>query len=332
MSSSEQLRKEYISRINRVIDYIDKHLDEELTLRKLASVANFSEFHFHRVFASIVKEPLNQFIRRIRLERSADILINHPNKSILEVAFDTGFGGASQFSREFRKYFNTSPSDWRNSYCCNNDITDDKISKISQFKSKNSKINAFETDYFCNVINDDFSKNIWSITMSVENGLKAKVEVKELPEMTVAYIRHIGPYAGNGELFGRLFGKLMNWAGPRGLIRFPETKMMSVYHDNPDITDEEKLRLSVCLTVPPDTMVDGEIGKMLIEKGKYAVAYFEITADQYGAAWDAVFAGWLPQSGYQCSEGVCFENYLNDPQSHPEKKHFVEICVPVKPL
>jgi AraC family transcriptional regulator len=45
-----------------------------------------------------------------------------------------------------------------------------------------------------------------------------------------------------------------------------------------------------------------------------------------------VFRGWLPDSGYQPTDGVCYEQYLNDPAQHPEHLCIVNICVPVKPL
>jgi AraC family transcriptional regulator len=69
------------------------------------------------------------------------------------------------------------------------------------------------------------------------SGIQTNVEVKDVPEMYVAYVRYIGPYAGNQELFGSLFNKLCTWAGPRGLLNFPETKMLTIYRDNPEITD-----------------------------------------------------------------------------------------------
>ena len=78
--------------------------------------------------------------------------------------------------------------------------------------------------------------------------------------------------------------------------------------------------------------MEGEIGKAKIPAGKYAVAHFEITPDQYQDAWNAVYGGWLPESGYQPEDGPCYELYLNDPKEHPEGKHIVDICVPVKPL
>ena len=162
--------------------------------------------------------------------------------------------------------------------------------------------------------------------------ITADVEVKELSDMEVAYVRYVGPYAGNSELFEGLFKKLMSWAAPRGLLRFPETQIMSVYHDDPNITDEAKLRTSVCITVPAEIKAEGEIGRMKIDGGKYAVAHFELANNEYQDAWNAVYGGWLPESGYQPTDGPPLEIYLNDPQQHPEGKCIVDICIPVKPL
>ena len=162
--------------------------------------------------------------------------------------------------------------------------------------------------------------------------IEAEVMVRQLKPMHVAYIRHVGAYKGDEALYERLIGKIMKWAGPRGLIRFPESKLLYVYHDNPEITDEEKLRISVCLTVPEDTEVGGEIGEMTIPGGQYAVGHFEISGDQFQDAWNMIFGSWLPESGYQPDDGPAFEMCLNNPDDHPEHKHIVEIHVPVKPL
>ena len=161
---------------------------------------------------------------------------------------------------------------------------------------------------------------------------QVKIEVKDMPDFQVAYVRHIGPYQGDSTLFQGLFEKLMKWAGPRGLLHFPETTMMCVYHDDPNITQEDKQRVSVCITVPEDTAVEGEVGKMVVPGGKFAVARFEIAADEYGEAWDMVMGGWLPESGYQPDDRLCYEIYQNDPKTHPENLHIVDICLPVQPL
>ena len=320
--NSSNYRQEYISRINRVIDYINLNLKEELTLDRLADVANFSRFHFHRIFTSMVGETLNTYIKRIRVEKAAALLVGNPKKSITEIALDCGFTSSSALAKAFREAFNISASAWRQEY-----------GKIRPMDSNNRKTDSntaqeFNTSLYYTDIESQTMK--WRVNMKEK--MKVNVEAREVPDKTVAYVRHVGPYAGDNQLFGSLFGRLMMWAGPRGLIRFPETQMLTVYHDDPNITDEQKLRISVCLTVPEDTPVDGEIGKMKIEGGQYAVGHFEIAASEYGEAWNALLAGWLPDSGFQCDDRLCYELYLNKPEEHPEKKHLVDIYVPVKPL
>lgn len=91
-------------------------------------------------------------------------------------------------------------------------------------------------------------------------------------------------------------------------------------------------RVDVCITVPEDVSVDGEIGKTTVPGGRYAVGHFELLPTEYEDAWTAIMGGWLPESGYQCDDRPCFESYLNDPKQHPEGKCIVDIHVPVKPL
>jgi len=157
---------------------------------------------------------------------------------------------------------------------------------------------------------------------------KFKVEVKEAPALTVAYVRHIGPFQG----IGQAFEKLMRWAGPRGLLRFPETKVLGVYHDSPEITETDKLRSDAGITVPPQTVVEGEIGKMTVPGGLFAVAYAEVAPHEFGEAWNVLMRDWLPESGYQPDDRMCYELYLNDPQNHPEGKFIIEIHEPIRPL
>src|SRR5437763_1337219 len=106
-------RREYERRVNRVMDYVQAHLAEELTLDKLAGVAAFSPFHFHRVFAAITGETLSDFIRRVRLERAASALGLLHDTSVLEIALRYGFSSAATFARAFRMHFGMSATQWR---------------------------------------------------------------------------------------------------------------------------------------------------------------------------------------------------------------------------
>ncbi len=314
-------RKEYLARINNVIDYIDNNISSKFTLEELSSVANFSKFHFHRIFNGIMGETLNNYILRIRLEKAATILICNPNVPITDICFNCGFSSSSVFARTFKDKFKLSASEWRLNHLS-------KFSNISQSNSNISEVSKKLDKYFGDIL---FNTNGDAKMKEVIE--PTNIEVKEMEEFTVAYIRYIGPYKGDSELFSNLFTRIFNWAGPKGLCQFPKTKVLSVYHDNPDITDEEKLRLSICISVPESTEVDSEIGKMNIAGGKYAVASYVLSdSAEYQKAWNYIYSNWLPTSGYQPDDKPCFELYLNNPEEHPEHKHIVDIHVPVKSL
>ncbi len=308
--------REYVARINRVIDHIQSHLGDDLSLDVLAKVACFSPHHFHRVFRVFTNEPLGQFVRRVRLERAASLLVWAPDRPITEVALDVGFSSPAAFARAFRERFGMSASEWR----------EREQSKDGKAMRERGNAPSHIEMYF----EPGAWAPKWRLTMTT--GTKdVNVEVKSLPERTVAYLRHTGPYQGNTELFARLFGQLAQWAGPRGLLG-PNAQFMSLYHEDPAVTDSDKLRVTVACVVPDDTETDGEIGRMKVAGGEYAVGRFEIDPAEYGEAWDAMYGQWLPKSGYQPDDRPALELYLNDPQTHPEKKHIVEICIPVKPL
>jgi len=314
------LYREYLGRINRVIDYIEENLAEKMTLEELAGVANFSKYHFHRIFYAFLGETLFQFIQRLRLQKSKELIAIRENASLTEIAYDCGFSSSAAFSRSFKKRYDMTPSQWKKEVQSLNN-QDQADSNLNQAECKEWKEKIPRTLY-----NHDILRNRRRIFMN-----KSNVEVKALEEMTVAYVRYMGPYAGNEKLFETLFGKLYSWAAPRGLDKRPEAKNLIIYHDNPEITEEEKLRVSVCLTVPEDTEVNGEIGKMEIPGGLYAMASFNLSADEYGEAWNWTFGQWLPSSGYLPDERPCFELYPEN-EAQEEGKQLVNICIPVKSM
>ena len=334
MTNNMNQRSEYVARINRVIDHIEQNLQGELPLDELAKVANFSRFHFHRIFSAMVGESLHQFIQRIRLEKAASQLTEYFHKPITNIALDCGFSSSAAFARAFKQRFQMSASIWREQKRGRNSkegktVRNEHQLLGNQWKSLSSPSEYAMGDWLMEM--DPETRTLrWSKSMTKMNDVS--VEIKNFPEMHVAYVRHIGPYAGDSALFQSLFGKLMRWAGPRGLMSNPDTIALTVYHDDPKVTEESKLRTSACITVPADTTVEGEIGKMTLDPGDYAVGHFEINEDEYGEAWNHLMGGWLPQSGYQPDDRTCFEMNLNDPSKHPENKHIVDICIPVKPL
>lgn len=309
------VNNDHTQRLNRALDYIDAHLGMPLSLDDVAAVACYSPYHFHRVFKATVGETLNRYIQRLRVEKAAGFLLQS-NETITDIALDCGFSSSATFARAFRDFYGMSAGEWRNTGSIRN-------SKNCKRAGKNRKAAIIKAVY------DATNQHQWRIEMN--ETLKTTVKVDTLDAMEVAYVRHIGPYQGDDQLFSRLFNQLFAWAGPRNLIKFPDTQTLSVYHDNEPLTEDDKLRLSVCITVPKGTPAEGDIGRMALPGGTYAVARFELLPPEYGAAWDMMCADWLPQSGYQSDDRPCLEIYQNNPEEHPEGRHIVDICIPVKP-
>jgi len=317
------LQKEYKARINRVMDYIQTRLDRELTLEELAGVANFSKYHFHRLFYVMTGETLFQFIQRLRMEKAAYSLCSEPSKPITVIALDCGFSSSASFAKRFKEYYGISATQWRKGKGEDHRKEEQQISNLDKGESnlrKDDRISSMYVDYRNN-------KQIWRIKMEME---EKTVEIITFPKTTVAYVRHVGPYKGDGALFERLFAALFSWAGPRNLIGGPDFKTLIIYHDNPEITEDNKLRVSVCISVPEDTQVSGEIGKMEIPAGSYAVVPFLLANDEYQSAWDWCYGEWLPRSGYLPDDRPCFELYP-EPANDTGKTR-VDIYIPVKPL
>ena len=317
---------DYVARINRVLDYIDKNLSKNISLRDLADEANFSPYHFHRIFHAFVGETLAQFILRLRLEKAADRLIREPHTSVTTIALECGFSSSASFARAYKDFFGINASEWRAGIFPLNSKNSKTKRNLREIVRKDRKDFTVSSMY----LNTENQQLTWRIGMKTSK-LTADVKVKQVPEMTVAYVRNIGQYKGNSALFEKLIGKLCRWAGPRRLLG-KDTKTMAIYHDNPDLTPEDKLRLSIAIEIPEDTRVSGEVGKMTIPAGQYAMARFELGENEYQEAWNLLYAGWLPESGYQPADGPCYELYLNDPKDHPQNKCIVDICISVKPL
>lgn len=102
MNIQERSRIEHHSRINRVMDFIDQNLEQPIELKDIAAVANFSPFHFHRIFTFLIGETPTDYIQRLRVEKAAWKLQKDPFPSITEIAYSCGFGSTSLFCRIFK--------------------------------------------------------------------------------------------------------------------------------------------------------------------------------------------------------------------------------------
>lgn len=302
--TDKEIQADYKNRINRVFEFIDQNLESDLSLNAVSEIAFFSAFHFHRVFKFVTQETLHEYVKRRRIEKSASDLL-HKNITTTEIAHKYGFSDNSSYSRAFKKHFGVSPTEFKNQ-------NPNRFSKIRQLKSKNGQEYPDYEKYIC-VVNN------------LKNWIKmnAKIEIKEMSKMDLAYVSSIGPH--NLE---NAYGKLMQWATPKGLIK-DQTKMITVYHDSFKVTEANKVRMSASILLDKAVETNGEVGVTTIEAGKFIVGSFEIGLKEFEKSWTGLFV-WMNENGYKKADREPFEIYHNNFNEHPEKKAIVNFCIPIE--
>jgi AraC family transcriptional regulator len=150
------------------------------------------------------------------------------------------------------------------------------------------------------------------------------VEVKELPTMRLVFLRHVGPY----NQVGATWGRLMAWAGMRGLLG-PNMKLIGIVHDDPDVTPPDKVRYDAAVTVSRPVQPEGEFGVMELAGGAYAVALHKGPYEKLGTTYQCVYGGWLPKSGYHLRDVPKFEQYINSPRDTKPEDLLTLIHVPL---
>lgn len=282
--------------MHRVLEHIDRHLDEQLDLETLAAVANFSSFHFHRLFTAWMGETLGEYMRRRRLEIAAQRLVAQPRLPVLQVALSVGFGSTEAFARAFKGRFGTTPTGWRAGQVSNRDQSKSKADQDTEPPARNHG--------------------------------RMKVTIVDRQPTPVAYLRHVGPYGKSVSEFW--MHRVDPWMETNGLYGRPR---YGISHDDPGITAAEKLRYDAAVEVPEGFAGTGDYQKTVIPGGKYAVGRFRGSDLAVGEAWSWMLREWLPASGMQLDSRPFFEHYPVDADYDGKTGDFdCEICLPVTPL
>jgi AraC family transcriptional regulator len=294
---------DYVARVNRAIDHIVGNLAEEpLRLEEVSMAAGFSPFHFHRVFKSLLGETLNQFVKRLRLERALYLMSHAPNRSLTDVALDCGFSSSSDFSRSFKQCYGAAPS-------------------------------AFDLERFRNVRREEFERVMsrqegghrLALLPAGENPDGFEVKLRDLPARTVAYIRVLDPYR-EGVAQGAC-ERLLAWALERGLA---DGQWLGYMWEEPEIVALRDCRYDVALVVD-DVVPAGEIGRFEFPPMRVAEVVVSGSIEREVRAFDWLYEVWLPRSGFVPDDQPAFEAWIGRPFAHGNE-HFTLACqLPVKP-
>ena len=98
--------------ITKAKNFIREHHAEDLSLPQVAQFANASPFYFCKLFKRATGLTFTNFLSRVRIERSKNLLIN-PQLRVSEIAYEVGFQSLTHFNRIFQKILGQSPTEYR---------------------------------------------------------------------------------------------------------------------------------------------------------------------------------------------------------------------------
>ena len=167
--------EQYQRQLDAVTDYIYAHLDDDLSLDRLADVSGFSPYHWHRIYRAVRGETAAQTVRRLRLERAATMLAQ--NAWPLErIARRAGFTSTDAFSRAFQRAYDRPPGRFRS----------DRAGGP----------------------NGTGGSRRPAVIPDAESPTPYPVRVEERPERRLAVAEHRGSYMGIGRAFARVVDRM----------------------------------------------------------------------------------------------------------------------------
>ncbi|GAB4524169.1 MAG: AraC family transcriptional regulator [Anaerolineae bacterium] len=273
----------YLQRVNLVLDYINTHLCDELTLKKLADVAGFSEYHFHRIFKAVTEETVSQVVWRTRVERGAALLRADKNLQISDAAIRCGFDSLAGFSRAFKTRFGLSPTQW------------DRQTRLQDEER---------------ILDEHFP--VYHIADLQSCDEHFDVHFRHLEAQQLAYIRVYEPFLIDGRI-SNAYQRLINWYLACG-GRLEDTTLYGMSMDDRDITPEHLCRFDWCLRVPDHWTGDDEISVRYMPSCKVAA----VTMDGgdlrlEDRIWQYLWRHWLPRSNYKPIDLPAMEIYKTLP-------------------
>jgi AraC family transcriptional regulator len=302
---------EHIDILQEILQYIDIHIKEEMSVEKLAERAGFSPYYFCRIFQCGVGSSIMEYVRNRRLAYAASEL--NSGRKILNIAINYGFETHSGFSKAFRRYFGCPPEIYR-AYA-----TFD-VPKIPDL----SKTNQFISEF---VIEPKIMAKKTSFKLA---GFAFKIKLPANISLT-----------GNGHIYHKNFEKNPKlWEECRAdgrleklhhesFIKFHAEYGACFFKDYEEgksvyfIGVEAKSRVTIPFKYDVYTIPEA-LFAVFTTPPSNENNFSSITKD----TWQIIFSEWLPNSGYELdSNGVAFELY--DWRSIGDTEKVCNIYIPI---
>ena len=285
----------YHDRMQRVLDHIDRHLDDDLDLEAMSDVAAFSKYHFHRQFTATFGLSVHRYVQLARMKR-ASYRLAYDAQSVTDIAMDAGYDAPDAFARAFRQRFGQSPSSFRKS-----PDWEPWLAAFGPLDNARSKL-----------MQTTFTPN--------------DVTIRDVTTTPVAIMQHRGDPATIGATIQRFIA----WRKASGLSR-RTSPTFNVFHSDPRTTPPDEYRLDLCVGTDRAIEVNGEqIEAGTIPGGRCAVLRVVGNTDNLEPAALYLYRDWLPASGEEAGDFPLYCRRLSFFPEVPEHEAVAELFLPLK--
>lgn len=228
------MRSTPFNRIVPALVHIQAHLDQDLSLDRLADQVRLSKFHFHQLFRQATGETPKSYVERLRLEWAA-VQLRLRRVTVLDLALECGYRNHETFTRAFRARFAMSPRDYRKDW-----FRGERRTRRARFERAPDVAPGAEL---------------------------SPTRIVRLAPLTVGFIRHLGPYE---QVPPDHFTRLLAWSHGRGGTPL----LLGIARDAPGLTPPDKIRFDCCVQVPAAFDADSDIACQRTPAGEYAVTEY----------------------------------------------------------
>jgi len=276
----------YDGRVLPVLVHIEDHLDEPLPLAELADIAGFSPHHFHRIFRHVTGEAPKEYLRRLRLERAVSRMKVSPD-NVLQIALEAGFKTHETFTRAFARRFGINPSEFRGVL---------RAYRGSAFEEMRSRTVAGFTGETPLTLRFDMRRE--------------SVTVEKTPPRHLLFIRHHGyeNLLAGSQTFLSLWDDLFEYADAHDLEYSPEL-LVGVTHDDPYVTDEDRIRFDACLPVTGSLDASYPFGYRFQQPGLCVARRHHGGLEEIAKTFAYIGVEWLTSGNYSLRATAPFEIY-----------------------
>lgn len=113
MKQKTTTKNDHIERVNEVLFRIHGDIQKNYSVEELSLHVAMSPFHFNRVFKETTGESLHAYIKRVKLEHAANLLLFNPDATVTHILQEVGFSSNASFCQAFKERFLVTPTKWR---------------------------------------------------------------------------------------------------------------------------------------------------------------------------------------------------------------------------